>query len=172
MVTHLRIPRGRLKVLLADQKTIPAIERATNTKIAVNEETDEIEIAEQKSGSAYDAMRAADVIKAIGRGFDSEIAFRLLEEDAILIVIDISDFAGKKKNALPRIKGRIIGTHGKAKQRIADMTNTDIVVYGKTVSIIGKAANALLAQLAIETLCEGAMHTTVFRLIEREAAKL
>ena len=168
MVIHVKIPRERIVKLHSDKETIPDIEEATRTKISINEDTDEVEITGKESGNAY----AAEVIKAIGRGFVRKTAFRLLEEDAILLVIDLSDFYGKKKGSLPRIKSRVIGKHGKAKQRIADMTGTDIVVYGKTVSIIGKTENALLAKQAIETLCEGAMHTTVYRMIEQGAARL
>ena len=149
MVAHVKIPKERLRVLLAEKKTVQSIEAATHTKIEVNRDTEEVEILAQESGNAYDELRAADVIKAIGRGFVAKTAFRLLEEDAILAVIDITEFTGKKKNTIERIKGRIIGTHGKSKQRIADMTNTDIVVYGKTVSIIGRAGNALLSPKTI-----------------------
>ena len=172
MVTHIKISRQRIEKLLSEKEIIPEIEAATKTQISINKETDEVEIVESESGNAYEAVRAADVVKAIGRGFSKKTAFRLLEEDAILVVVDLSDFYGKKKHSMERIKSRVIGTHGKAKQRIAVMTDTDIVVYGKTVSIIGKAENALLAQRAVETLCEGAMHTTIFRMLEREAAKL
>ncbi|HIJ98277.1 TPA: RNA-processing protein [archaeon] len=172
MVAHVKIPKERLRVLLAGKDTVQNIEAATHTKLEVNRDTEEVEILEQEKGNAFEELRAADVVKAIGRGFVAKTAFRLLEEDAILVVIDITEFIGKKKNTIERIKGRIIGTHGKSKRRIADMTNTDIVVYGKTVSIIGKAENALLAQKAIETLCNGSMHSTVFRIIERGAGKL
>lgn len=172
MAVHLKIPKERLKVLLSGKKTIASIEKATNTKIEIDPDSEEIDVIEGKESNAYEAMRASEVIKAIGRGFVAETAFRILEEDAILIVIDITGLVGKKHNTMERIKGRIIGTHGKSKQRIADMTNTDIVIYGKTVSIIGKIENALLAQRAIEVLCSGAMHNTVFRMLEHEAAKL
>ncbi len=172
MTVTLKIPKERLRVLLADKKIIESIQKATNTKIEIDSETEDIDVIGQKEGSAYEEVRASEVIKAIGRGFVAKTAFRILEEDAVLVVVDVTHLVGKKKNTMERIKGRIIGTHGKSKQRIADMTNTDIVIYGKTVSIIGKIENALLAQRAVEALCSGAMHNTVFRMLEREAPKL
>lgn len=173
MVEYLKIPSERLRVLRADPKTIQQIESATHTKIDIDKETEQIEISESKnSPDPLGTWRARDVIKAFGRGFIKETAFRLLEEEATLIVIDLSGYTGKNKNALERIKGRVIGTEGKSKSRIADITNTDIVVYGKTVSIIGKLENAELAARAITRLCDGAMHNTVFRILLREAQLL
>ncbi len=169
MVEYLKIPSERLKVLLADKRTIAEIESATHTKIEIDKETEQIEIYEKRdTPDPLGTWRARDVIKAIGRGFVKETAFRLLEEGAVLIIIDLNEYSHKKKNALERIRGRVIGTEGKAKQRIAEMTDTDIVVYGKTVSIIGELENAELAARAITMLCEGAMHNTVFRMLERE----
>jgi len=169
MVGYLKIPRERLKVLLADEQTVPQIERATHTKIEIDRETEQIEILEEKNTpDPLGTWRARDVIKAIGRGFVAKTALRLLEEDAVLKIIEIKEFAGKKKSALERIKGRVIGTEGRAKQKIAEATDTDIVVYGKTVSIIGTLENAELAARAIQMLCEGAMHYTVFRMLARK----
>ncbi|HIK00089.1 TPA: RNA-processing protein [archaeon] len=173
MVEYIKITSERLKVLLADKQTIPQIENATHTKIEIDRKTEQIEIYEKKdTPDPLGTWRARDVIKAIGRGFVKETAFRLLDEEAVLIIIDLNEYAHKKKNALERIKGRIIGTEGKSKQRIAEITDTDIVVYGKTVSIIGKLENAELAARAITMLCEGAMHNTVFRMLGREAGAL
>ena len=173
MVEYLKITSERLKVLLADKELIPAIERATHTKIDLIKETEQIEIYEGKDmRDPLGPWQARDVIKAIGRGFVKDTAFRLLEEDTMLKIIDLNEYSGKKKNTMLRIKSRIIGTEGKAKYRIAELTDTDIVVYGKTVSIIGKLENAELASRAINMLCEGSMHNTVFKMLEREVSKL
>ncbi len=173
MVEYLKIPSERLKVLLADPKLIPEIESATHTKIELNKETEQIEIFDKKdTPDPLGTWRARDVVKSIGRGFVKDTAFRLLEEDAVLIIIELKEYAGKKKNAMLRIKARVIGTEGKAKSRIAELTDTDIVIYGKTVSIIGKLENAELAARAINMLCGGAMHNTVFKMLQREAKLL
>jgi len=173
MVEYLKIPKERLRVLLADRQTIPKIESATHTKIEIDKETEQIEIYEEKNTpDPLGAWRARDVIKAIGRGFVKKTAFRLLEEDAVLVIVDLNEFAHKKKNALERIKGRVIGAEGKSKSKIAIVTDTDIVVYGKTVSVIGKLENAELAARAITMLCNGAMHITVFKMLNRGAAAL
>ncbi len=173
MVEYLKIPSERLKVLLADPKLIPEIEKATGTKIVLDKETEQIEIFEGRDmRDPLGAWRARDTIKAIGRGFVKKTAFRLLEEEAVLVIIELKEYTGKKKNAMERIKARVIGTEGKSKSRIAEMTDTDIVVYGKTVSIIGKLEKAELAARGINMLCEGAMHNTVFRMLQREAQLL
>ncbi len=172
MVSYLKIPKERLGVLLAEKKAISELEKATGTKIHIDVETEQIEIFGQKEGDPLGTLKASDVIRAIGRGFDRKTAFRLLEEDAVLSIIDLKEFAGEKKNALARIKSRAIGTEGKAKSRIADMTDTDIAIYGKTISIIGKIENVELACRAISDLCSGSMHNTVYKMLAREVSKI
>ena len=58
-------------------------------------------------------FKAIDVVSAIARGFSPQRAFSLLEEERILSIIDLREYAGKSENAMLRIKSRLIGTEGK-----------------------------------------------------------
>ena len=71
-----------------------------------------------------------------------------------------------------RLKGRIIGAGGKAKKQIEALTNTNIVVYGKTVGIIGKIDESLIAKQAIENLLRGAKHSNVYAWLEKQKKAL
>lgn len=170
VVEYLKIPEERLKLLLEEnEKLKKSIEKSTQTRIEISE-GGEISVEEQTQ-DPLSAWKARDIIKAIGRGFEPDIAMQLLEENTELKIIELKDFVGKSKNALVRIKGRIIGREGKAKQKIEELTNTSIVVHGKTVSIIGKVEQVQLAANAISMLCSGSMHGSVYKMLEREISK-
>ena len=67
---------------------------------------------------------------------------------------------------MERIKGRIIGDGGKARVNMENLSNTNITVYGKTVSVIGEPTQLKLAIDAIELLLGGSMHGYVYKKIE------
>ncbi|ACB08196.1 KH type 1 domain protein [Candidatus Korarchaeum cryptofilum OPF8] len=117
-------------------------------------------------------MKLESVVRAIGRGFNPEVAMKLLEDDYVLEVMDIRRFVGETKNALTRMRGRIIGEKGRAKTYIEERTNTKISVYGHTVSIIGRSYDVIAAREAIISLLEGSMHSTAYRLMERKIAEM
>jgi len=113
-------------------------------------------------------MRAQNIIRAIGYGFSPERAFRLLEEDQILEVVDVRQYVGDKPNHIKRVLGRVIGEEGKARRTLEELTGTYISVYDHYVAIIGDYETANIAKKAIEMLIEGRMHSTVYKYIDRE----
>lgn len=166
---YVTIPLDRVGVVIGKNgETIKKIMEATKTKISVDE-ANGVAIVEPASPhtSPYDIMKAQEIIKAIGYGFSSEKAFKLLEDDAVLIVIDLTQHVKDSENHLTRVKGRIIGESGKARKNIEEMTNTHISVYGNYVAIIGSYDNANIAREAIMMLIEGRQHSTVYRHIDR-----
>jgi rRNA processing protein Krr1/Pno1 len=52
-------------------------------------------------------------------------------------IIDLRLIFGRSESDIKRIKGRIIGTEGKTRKLIEELTEADVVVYGHTVGIIG-----------------------------------
>lgn len=166
---YVTIPLDRIGVVIGKNgETIKKIMEATKTKIAIDE-ANGVAVIEPASPhtSPYDIMRAQDVIKAIGYGFSPEKAFKLLEEDVILMVIDLTQYVKDSENHLTRIKGRIIGEEGKARRNIEEMTGTYISIHDNTVAIIGSYENANVAREAIMMLIEGRQHSTVYRHIDR-----
>ena len=79
--------------------------------------------------------------------------------------------SGKSKSNLLRLKARCIGTKGKAKNTIENLTNTSISVYGKTISIIGLAEQVFLAKKAIEALLRGSKHGNVYKQLEKSKSR-
>lgn len=162
---ELKIPKDRVAVFIGKKGEVKKeIEEDTKTKIKVDSKEGDVFIEGEDGLSIYTAK---EVIRAIGRGFNPEIALLLLKPDYCFELIDINEFA-KTKNSLLRIKGRIIGTEGKSRRTIEELTETNIVVYGKTVSMIGCTENVLAARKAIENLIKGASHANVYRSLEKK----
>ncbi len=165
-----RVPPDRLGVLIGEGgKVKEELMKRTNTLITIDSTTGMVMIEPASPNTtALQLMKARDVVRAIAYGFSPERAFRLLDEDQVLLVIDLKQYVGDKPNHLQRVKGRIIGEGGKARRIIEEMTGTYISVYKHYVAIIGDFESANIAKNAIELLIEGRRHGTVYRYIERE----
>jgi len=166
---EIRIPKSRIAVLIGEKgATKMFIEKNTDTKLKIDSEDGDVIISSEDNLKAFNAQ---DVVKAIGRGFNPEIALKLTKEGNVLEIVDMDDFA-KTKNHLLRVKARVIGKEGKSRKFIESTTNTHICVYGKTVSIIGKVEDVTIARKAIEKLLSGAPHGHAFNFIEKSIKEL
>lgn len=167
---YLKIPKERVGVLIGKSgETKRELEDRTKTRIEVDSESGEVFISStDETEDPLAVWKARDVVRAIGRGFSPERAFRLLEEGETLEVIDLTDVViGSDKNALPRVRGRIIGRKGRTRELIEEMSGTYVSVYGKTVAIIGNPIQVEVAKSAIEKLIRGSKHGSVYRFLER-----
>jgi len=161
---ELKITKERVAVLIGKKgKVKKEIETATNTIIKVDSKEGDVFISGEDPIKLFSVR---EVIKAIGRGFNPELAKLLLKADYVLEIINIEDFI-KTKNDLKRMKGRLIGTSGKARRTIEDLSECYISVYGKTVSIIGDMERVSLARRAVEGLLRGAPHGNIYKLLEK-----
>jgi len=174
VVEYVKIPEERLDLLLADnEKLKKLIENSTHTVLDIYKDTCDVTISMQKTQKdPLSTWRARDVVKAIGRGFEPEIALELLDPTKELKLMKLSDYAGKSRNRLVGIRARIIGTTGKSKRFIENATDTHIEIYGKTVCIIGNSEYVHIAARAIDMLASGSEHGTVFKKLEAETKKL
>lgn len=157
MIDEVKIPDIRKGVLIGPEGSVKkAIEKRTRTTITLN---DCIEI----NGEALDVMKAKEIVKAIGRGFAPDKAMKLMSDDYRLIVISLGH---ETERLMKRTLARVIGSDGKARKTLELLTTTDICVYGKTISIIGKWDNVDKANEALELLIEGKPHAYVYKRIE------
>ncbi len=170
-----RIPVERVGVLLGKQGAVKAeIEKACNITMDVESRTGEVKVSIKEGVEEAEPFKALAIINAIGRGFSPQRALKLLGDNIMLEVIDLRGYAGKSKEALTRIKGRIIGLSGKSRRIIEELTGTEISVYGHSVAVIGEPEEVRLAVEAVRMLAEGSQHSTVYRMIQkaRQKAKL
>ncbi|MDN7024847.1 RNA-processing protein [Methanoculleus sp. FWC-SCC1] len=151
------------------------IGKAGSTKREIEEKTEvSIRIDSEEGIVAVEAddpvamLSAVEIVRAINRGFSPERAFRLLEdEDMMLDIIDLSDLAGSTRQ-MERLRGRIIGKAGASRAQIEDMTSTGISVHGKTVALIGLPENIKTARSAVEMLIQGVPHEHVYSFLDKK----
>jgi len=164
---YVRIPEARIGVLVGPSgETRKEIEDRTGARLDVAEDgqvvIDETGVFEPLLG-----MKAQDIVKAIGRGFDPKKAYRILQDDVYFYLIDMREFTGRKtKQALHRLKSRIIGSDGKTRRTLEILTGADIAIYGHTIAIIGDLDEAESAKTGVEMILGGAKHSTVYKVLE------
>ncbi len=166
---QLKIPKSRIAVLIGKEGEIKKqIESETKTKISIDSKEGDVSVVGEDGLSIYSAR---EVINAIGRGFNPNVALLLLKGDYVFEKIDITEHAGSK-NAMTRLKGRIIGSGGKSRKLIEELSGSYLTIYGKTIGIIGEPENVALSRKAIEMLIKGSMHSTVYRWLEKKGKEL
>jgi ribosomal RNA assembly protein len=166
-----RIPTERVGVLIGtDGETKELIEKRSGVRMRIDTEG-EVDI-EDNPNDPLASLKVMDLVKAIGRGFSPQRAMRLLDEDEYLEVIELGDFIGKKSDQLVRMRARVIGTNGKTRRIIEDLTGANMSVFGSTVSIIGNSVQLPIAKTAVEMILRGSEHATVYRYLERSRATL
>ena len=161
----LKVPKERVAVLIGKEGSVKKrIEEATNCKLQIDSKEGDVFISGKDSIGLYEAR---EVIRAIARGFNPDIACLLLKQDYMLDTLDLRDYA-PTKNAQIRLKGRVIGSEGKSRRVIEELTETHISVYGKTIAIVGEITMVGIAKNAIQKLLEGGMHAGVFKELEKK----
>lgn len=167
----INIPKDRVAVLIGKKGEIrKKIEKQTGVKIEINSDGEVIITRPVECKDVLKAVKAHDLIKAIARGVNPEKAFKLLKPEIYLEIIDLTELVTDK--SLIRVRSRIIGREGKSRKYISKLTETEIVIYGKTISIIGELLNISVAKKSIIKIIEGAPHSAVFRYLEINKIKL
>lgn len=167
---ELKVPKNRVAVIIGKEGSVKKeIEETTKTKLSIDSKEGDIFVSGEDALGLYTAR---EIIKAISRGFNPDIAKLLLKPDYVFEVIDVSEYVGKSKEAMVRLKGRVIGKEGKSRRLIEELTECNISVFGKTISIIGLPESAAIARQAVESLLRGSTHANVYKWLERRRREL
>jgi ribosomal RNA assembly protein len=153
------VPQERIKII-KDGKTKSNISKALSVKLSFQENSVTIE------GEGIELFQAKSIVKAIGRGFSPENAFRLLKEDETLETIELNQFNDSR---IRIIKSRVIGTGGKTWKMIEKCSGCSLSVYGKTVSLIGKYEQLNIAREAVQMVIRGSKHSKVYGFLFQAA---
>jgi len=172
--TFVRIPKERVGILIGPEgKVKQEIEAKLNVKLEIDKEGRVTITLPETVPDPSVFLRAKDVVTAIGRGFTPETAFRLIRnQDDIFDMIDLRLIFGRSESDIKRVKGRIIGTDGKTRKLIEELTEADVVVYGHTVGIIGSFEESDAARNAVQMIVEGCQHHTVYNYLQKKRTEL
>lgn len=168
-----RVPLERVGALVGKEGIVKSeIERRCGVTLYIDGKTGETRITYQPEALLEaNPFKAYDIVSAIARGFSPQRAFSLLQEERILILVDLREYAGKSENAMVRIKSRLIGTDGKARKIIEELTQSEISIYGHTVAIIGDPDESKIAKEAIDKLAKGGTHKSTYELLQKYRTK-
>lgn len=171
MTENIKVPQERIAVLVGPKGSIKElIEEKSTAKLNIDSQSGNVEISDPKD--PIKGMRAKEVIHAIARGFSPEKALRLFDEELLMFEsIDLTNIASTEKD-LQRLRGRIIGKDGKAREIFETLTDVRMSVYGKTVSIIGYPEHNTVARKGIGMLLEGSSHGPVYKFLEKKKSEL
>ena len=115
-------------------------------------------------GTAVDEYDAVRVFDAIGFGFSVRKALKLKEDDTIFKLVHIKEYT---KRNLRDVKARLIGTHGKTKKTISEISGCEVIIGESDVGIIGYAEDVESAEIAVINLIKGSKQANIYRYLER-----
>ena len=162
-----RVPQDRVAVLIGVQgKVKEEIEDRSGAVLDIDSDSGEVKIESENIEEPVMALNVADIVNAIGVGFSPERAFRLFHEDVYFASFDIRDYVGKDANHVRRIRARIIGTKGKTRRIIEDLTGADISIHRNYVGVIGDLLELDVGKTAVDMILNGSEHSSVYRFLE------
>lgn len=157
------IPHKRAELI--DKKLLAELRNRLGCRLELEENQITID------GEPYAEYNAKNVLTAFGRGFGLDKAYKLLNEDYFFEQINLKDMF-RSEDQIVRVKSRIIGTDGRAKEYIESVSGADIAIFGSSISLIGKIDEIKVADAAIRILIGGGTHKTAYRIMEKERTKL
>jgi ribosomal RNA assembly protein len=165
--TYVKIPLDRVGVLIGPEgKAKARIERSLGVDLEIESDAGNVTITLSPGQDDVSVLfTAANIVKAVGRGFSPPRAMRLSEEGWDLSIMDLEEYVGTSRSAQERVKGRIIGKAGRSREIIEELTETQISVYGGTVAIIGHVEVLPAAMEAVGMLIRGSFHKTVWNYL-------
>ena len=171
---YLKIPQNSVGALIGKNGEVKkSVEKLTGTVLDIDSDEGTVYITPREDmEDPLGVWNANHIVKAIARGFNPDVAMKLIHDDIYLEVMKLPLYIGKSKKALARYKGRIIGTNGKTRELITELADVDMAVYGKTVSLIGEMENILVAKEAIEMILNGSRHKSVYSFLENKKETL
>jgi ribosomal RNA assembly protein len=166
---ELRIPKERIAVLIGtDGETKKRLEEELHLKLLIDSKEGDVIVTGEDAVMLYTGR---EIVRAVARGFNPDIALLLLKQDYVFELIDLTDYA-KHANHLQRLKGRVIGSEGKSRKLIEEYTESNVSVYGKTIGIIAPMETITLAKQAVHSLLSGSPHASVYRWLERKRREI
>ncbi len=169
---YVKIPKSRIGVLIGKNGEVKKkMEKITGVKIEIDSQEGDVLIDDEDADS-FMALKAKYFVMAVARGFSPQRAWRIFNEDVYFEIIDIKDFTGKKENRIRVLRGRLIGTNGKTRKKIEELSGAELSISGHMVAIIGNYYQLESAKRAVEMLLQGSKHATIYSFLERRKREM
>ena len=165
----IKVPDDRIGVLIGKNGRVKReIEDKCKVQIEIDSQNGDAVISSASATlSEMQPFKAIEIISAISRGFSPQRAYRLFDDEELMLqIIDLKDYTGKSANAMDRMKGRIIGQSGKSRKTIEELSGVYMSVSGHSVALIGKYEEVRLANDAITMILKGSTHKTVYTMLQ------
>ena len=170
-----KVPKERVGALIGpDGKTKELIENSAGVTLQIDSKLGDVTIIPKEDAKADGlvGLAARDIVKAIARGFSPERALALKSEDIYFTLMDIRDYVGKSPKHIKRVRGRLIGTNGKTRKIIEELSGADMSVYGNTIGLIGDLDSMDVSKRAVEMILDGSEHRAVYKFLEGQRREL
>jgi ribosomal RNA assembly protein len=165
----IKVPDDRIGVLIGKNGRVKReIEDKCKVQIEIDSQNGDAVISSASATlSEMQPFKAMEIISAISRGFSPQRAYRLFDDEELMLqIIDLKDYTGKSANAMDRMKGRLIGQSGKSRKTIEELSGVYMSVSGHSVALIGKYEEVRLANDAVTMILKGSTHKTVYTMLQ------
>ena len=135
------------------------LERKLNAKILITKRFIELEC------SPIEEYEAQLVFDAINLGFPAETAVLLTDENFVFKQINMKDYTRRKN--LNVIRGLLIGTHGRTKNTVEQISGCQVRIHDNMIGIIGPAKSIEYALNGVISIIRGTRQTSVYKYLER-----
>lgn len=167
-VLPILIDSKKIKLL---EKNKEVFEKSYSVKISINKKDSLVYLNATDITIPYKFMKAKQAIEALSLGFSLDDILMLSDDNIFFERIDLTEIYRNRRD-LKRIKARIIGSEGKIKLLIEEITGAKIAIGEKEVGIIGDYEQVKTAREAIELIIEGKSHRTLNNFLRMESRKL
>ncbi len=145
------------------RKEKASLEKALNVKIDVKGKQATI------SGDPLQEYEASIVLEAMSFGFSAKKALQLKNENFVFRKLLIKQFT--KRKDLHDVRARLIGTRGKTKRTMEEISGCKIILHDNTLGILGPADKIEEATTALTNLIRGSKQANVYYFLERVNTK-
>lgn len=171
IIGTIKVPQDRIGAVIGrNGDTKKEIEKRAGVELSINSDLGDVSVSQK--GDAVLAHQSLSVLHAIARGFSPEKATLLFDQDYYLNVISLRDYAKPGSRRMDQLRSRLIGTSGKTRRVIEEITSTLLSIYGDTVSIIGDYVSLDYATTAVQMIISGRKHRTVYQYLESSSQEL
>jgi len=122
-------------------------------------------------GEELDTYIADKVIEAIDNNIPIKTALTLKNTDIDLFIMNLKEIVkhkDKKSKNLKRVRGRLIGTNGRALENLKRISSCCITLKDNIITIVGPSDRIKPLVTAIQKLARGSDHGKVYAYLENQ----